>query len=236
MEAGSLMSCEWCGAPLAQPAPAAPPGPAALPYDAPVDEWEEGTLFQRLRKAAWALITSPVGAAEGGLEPFFNSPGAPRAVIACFMLALLLEAVTALIEPHGSSVSVLSILLLAVFNVVYGIVWVAFTALVVAGFNAINAGADGFRGEFGALALWFAFIEAVTTIAVIPLTLGLELASPSGAAALAWVVGLWRWVLQIIVVEAATGLNWWQAILLLAVANALLAWGLIGALSAALHV
>jgi hypothetical protein len=234
MEPRSLMSCDWCGHPLAPPSPVGPPGSADMGLAAPPDPLEEGPLIQRLLRAAWVLIASPGRATDGALDAFFNSPGAPAAVIGALVLAVVLGAVVDLLEPHTAP-HASTLLLVTLVGIVFDVVWVAFTAFVVAVYNAITGGSDSFAGDFGSLALSFALIEAVTTLAALPLSLPLALTSVAGAAVLGWILGFWRWILQIVLVAGATDLNWWQSALLLGFANVLLTWGLIGALSAALH-
>ena len=74
------VSCEWCSKPLAAPASAAPSEP--LPGEETGDEEGAytGPLPVRMLKAAGGLLLGPIAAANGGLEDFFNTPGAPLGV------------------------------------------------------------------------------------------------------------------------------------------------------------
>src|SRR5262249_36309428 len=78
-----VVACGGCAHPPREPIRPAPPDPvpqAPLPeVVVPVsemDEYAQGSLMQRVLKSAWKLISEPYTALNGGLDTFFNSPGA----------------------------------------------------------------------------------------------------------------------------------------------------------------
>jgi hypothetical protein len=248
MESRAGVDCEWCAHPLHEPVrPPVPdpavPGPAAAPIDpdavpVPMNEYEElahGSLIQRVLKSAWKLIIDPYTALNGGLDNFFNSPGAVGAVIGCYILSLLPAVIIFLAQPRAASLGDQAPRApMAILMVGTSIAVVIISSAVIAFYNLVTGGSDGFLSDFGSLALSFAFISATIQLVMLPLTLPLQFTGQSGALSPGGLVltaqGLWELVLEIMLVVAATDLSGIPAFVLLMFANAV---GYFGVFSAA---
>jgi hypothetical protein len=189
-----------------------PLGPPLFPLEGePVDD---RPLLQRLLGAAWQLIGSPRQAFNGGLDSFFNTPGAIGAVVTFFLVSVGLATVAAWFSaPRGEGSGGALLMLSSVVSVIA-------TAGTIATFNRLGGGIGDFGADFGSLALSFALIEATLSLVSTPLIL---LAGPAGAAGLVagliFVVGLWKYGLELGLVMATTEINLMTAMLLLAVAR-----------------
>ena len=203
------------GANIQPPAGAASPAPLGPPLLPPEGELvDDRPLLQRLLSAAWQLIGSPGQAFNGGLDHFFNTPGAVGAVVTFFLVSVGLSTVAAWFStPHGEGSGGALLMLSSVVSVIA-------TAGTIAMFNQLTGGVGDFGSDFGSLALSFALIEATLSLVSTPLIL---LAAPAGAAGfvvgLAFVVGLWKYGLELGLVMATTEINLFTAIVLLAVAR-----------------
>jgi tetratricopeptide (TPR) repeat protein len=63
---------------------------------------EDRSLLSRLLEAAWQLVWSPARALNGGMDTFFNTPGAVGAVIGFFLVSIGLATAGALAAgSHG---------------------------------------------------------------------------------------------------------------------------------------
>jgi hypothetical protein len=203
------------GASIQPPGSAASSGPLGPPLFPPEGEpVDDRPLLQRLLGAAWQLIGSPGQAFNGGLDSFFNTPGAIGAVVTFFLVSTGLAMAAALLSTsHGAGRGVVLFMLASVVNVVA-------TAATIAMFNRQTGGIGDFGSDFGSLALSFALIEATLSLVSAPLML---LAGPAGAAGfvivLAYVVGFWKYGLELGLVMAATEIDLLTAIVLLALAR-----------------
>jgi hypothetical protein len=174
----------------------------------PVDE---RPVLARLMAAAWQLIGSPGQAFNGGLDSFFNTPGAVGAVINFFLLSASVTILVSLSSvSRGAGI-------LAVIVGLAGVVNVAATAATIATFNRLTGGIGDFAADFGSLTLSFALIQATLSLLAAPL---IPLAGAVGAGTgLAVFIGLWTYALEVALVMAATDINLITAMALLAGAN-----------------
>jgi hypothetical protein len=159
--------------------------------------------------AAWQLIASPGQAFNGGLDQFFNTPGAVGAVVNFFLFSVGLATLAAWYSSTTQDASIAAVII-----VLAGGLNVIGTAAAIATFNRLTGGIGDFLGDFGSLALSFALIEATLSLVSAPLIL---LASAGGAASgLLWAVSLWKYGLAVALVMSATEINLGTAIVLLA--------------------
>jgi len=174
----------------------------------PVDE---RPVAVRLLAAAWQLLISPGQAMNGGLDGFFNTPGAVGAVVNFFLLSVSVTILVSLSSLTRSSGIIAVIVGLA------GVLNVAATAATIATFNRLTGGIGDFAADFGSLALSFAMIQATLSLLAAPL---IPLAGMVGAGTgLALIIGLWTYALEVALVMAATDINIITAMALLAAAN-----------------
>src|SRR5207244_2769898 len=98
-------------------APSAPLYPPMLPPDAaPVDD---RPVLPRLLDAARQLIVSPGRAFNGGLDVFFNTPGAVGAIVVFFLLSVGVSTAAAWFStPRGAGAAAVLMMLASVVNVV----------------------------------------------------------------------------------------------------------------------
>jgi hypothetical protein len=181
----------------------------------------------------WQLVGSPGEAMEFGLDNFYNTPGAIRAVYQSFTLSVIVAAFLAWLTPSErggtESAGLASSIPFAVF---FSVVSVIVAAAFIAGYNRLTGETNDFTGDFGSLALSFALIAATITLLVAPVHLVMLLAgATSGARFLSLVGGLWTFVLQMFLVMVMAGLNVIAAFVLLVLANIV---GVVGALMIAL--
>src|SRR5205807_2185726 len=92
MESRTAVSCEWCGKTLITHATVTEKGGAEVAIRSlaasDYSYLEEGPILKRLLQAVKLLIISPATAMNYALDTFYNSPGAPAAVIYFFLAAM----------------------------------------------------------------------------------------------------------------------------------------------------
>ncbi len=228
METRSGNLCEFCGKPLRFLDPTEPGATsmmAAAVASAERIELEEGPIGRRLKKAVNVMLFSPGEAFAGALDTFFNSRGAPAAVITLFLISLLASTGLAAIQvrallDEGTGMYVLGVLLGASWVVVHILV----TAFFVAVFNAVSGGSDSFASDFASLALSFAFIHAAITLIGLPLAIPLSFVEHGGII-LSFTLGLWALALRVMLVMGATDLSGCGAFIMLLFIYSGLQWG-----------
>jgi tetratricopeptide (TPR) repeat protein len=215
-------ACEWCSRAMAPPVSVSDPGAAAVAEVALArsdhEYVAEGNLFQRLLKAMWMLIASPVDAVNGGIDYFYNSSGAVFAVVGAYLAALGIEAALTYFQvSRADTAGELPLAALVLSEVGTALLWVVFAALIVATYNAVTGGSDSFLGDFGSLALSFALIYATITFVTLPLTAPMAMMHVDVSVRLLvyWGVSFWIWVLQVLLIMAATDITFFAAAVLL---------------------
>jgi hypothetical protein len=235
MDSRSPISCEWCGHSMVTTLAAGEAGATAIAAVAMANAEDEtlasGSLMQRVLRAGWAVIVDPIGAFNGGLDTFFNSPGAPGAVVACYTLSLIPPLIMLLLQPSTARVgNEMPKGAQVIFVLVSSFVAVLLTSSVIAFYNLVTGGSDGFLGDFGSLALSFAFISATIHLFCLPVTLPLQLTHANSilSPGVLVFIGQWFWVLvlEIMLVVAATDLSGFPAFILLLFANCVSCFGI----------
>lgn len=209
-------SCEFCSKPLQPVVVTADAATVAtIMAQAQQSEFsglEEGPLFSRLMRACWMLISSPLRAVNSGLDYFFNSPGAPLAVLLLYLVALVAQISVALIAVHSAGGDAETTPGGAVIQAVAaGLIWTFATAFVIACYNAVTGGADSFLGDFGSLVLSFMLIFSTVQLSLFPMTAVLALTGSLNLFFIWLVQNLWTWLLQVMLVMAAADINWLAA-------------------------
>jgi hypothetical protein len=218
------MGAGAAGYPVAGAGMRLPGGADAMPAAVGVggDGIDTRPLGARLREAIVQLVTRPGHAVNGGLDSFFNTPGAAGAVVTLFMVSVVLEMLLRLLTPEGREGGALSL------AVILGpVLRVIVCAAVIAGFNQVTGNSDEFAGDFGSLALGFGLIGGATRLVLMTVAFLVALVAMVGSPgsvmgvllAIAVIAALWEFALQVWLVSAATDSNLFLTFVVLGAAN-----------------
>jgi tetratricopeptide (TPR) repeat protein len=219
-------SAAAAGAAGAAPGAAAPAFPEDLSSE-PVDERPLGTQLIDITRQ---LILSPGRAVDGGLNRFFNTPGAGGAILGLLLLTIAIEVLVWLLAPAGErsidgrTVVVAKDPLDLVSTVLGPFITILTCAGAIAAFNRITGDSDSFAEQFSSLTLGFGLITATTRLVLIPTVLLAALLGLAGVSPVLLFfaflgVILWALYLEVRLVYAATDINLILAVLLLGAAT-----------------